>query len=490
MDKIKSYLKEFLGPFLMVMLVLVLFNIFSKFNLGGLIFIVSLLLLIAFIKNTKLLFYMFIISLPFTGTGWSFRMGETGFFFQMSYFFFILVSISFFFNKLRTKDYSFSITHIDLPLFSFLIVAAVSVFQTTYISNTPLILYDAFRNYPWIRGFLGVMFLVFMFGIYYITVNIVSERGMFKNTLIVFMITAVIASSYGLAGFLYTLITSLHLPVSIDPLISSGLRIRSVFNEPLFFGNYILSIIPVFYCLLISKTEYLNKYLLVVASSILTISLVLTESKGAWLAYLLFMFLFVIIYRKNIFKSLARISFVAFLLLILILLVCPILFSSSINEKINEVTNTLIWSSRIRMWSMQYAWEGFKQHPLLGIGYSNYIFYSGYRVYYILYGGVMNFPEVNNYPLKILTEMGLIGFIVLIWLFVKTIKSAATSITYEKDKAKKTMITGYLLAFIAVSIQLLFFSYINLAYMWVMLAMMVSLYGTKTIDFKKVAGPK
>ena len=134
---------------------------------------------------------------------------------------------------------------------------------------------------------------------------------------------------------------------------------------------------------------------------------------------------------------------------------------------------------------MQYAWEGFKQHPLLGMGYSNYIFYSGYRLYYEIYGTTMNFPEVNNYPLKVLAEMGLIGFIVFIWLFVKAIKSAIYSMNYEKDKSKKEMITGYLLAFIAVSSQLLFFSYITLAYLWVMLAIMMSLCKNKLISLKE-----
>ena len=292
---IKYCLKEFFRPFLVFAIVFAIFRLFSKFDIIIGLPIIFLVLLALLIKNTRLLFYMFIISLPFTGTNWALRIGETGFFFQISYFFFILLFISFIFTKLRAKDYSFFTTPIDLPLFLFLTVAAVSVFQTVYIGSTPFILYDAFRNYPWVRGFLGIMFLVFMFVIYYTVVNIVSKDGMLKNTLIVFMITAVIISSYGLFGFLYTSITSIHLPASIDPLISSGLRIKSVFNEPLFFGNYLLSIIPVFYCLLISKTKYLNRYSLFAGSLIFTIALVLTESRGAWFAYLVFLSLFIII---------------------------------------------------------------------------------------------------------------------------------------------------------------------------------------------------
>ena len=159
------------------------------------------------------------------------------------------------------------------------------------------------------------------------------------------------------------------------------------------------------------------------------------------------------------------------------------IFSEKIARPITDAFNPSayrFWSSRIRIWTIQYAWEGFKEHPLLGIGYSNYIFYSGYRFYPEVYGTAMNFPEVNNYPMKVLSEMGIIGFIVLLWLFVKIIRSTVSSIKSEKNRSTQTIMISFLISFIALSSQMLFYSYITLAYLWFMLAMMLSL----TVKYK------
>lgn len=469
---------------------------------------------------------MFIISLPFTGAGWAFRMG---FYFQLNYLFFMLLVISFFYNKFSNRDYSFAITPIDAPLFMFLLVATVSVFQTIYVSNNPTILYDSFRNYPWIKGFIGVIFLLFMFIVYYITINLVSNKKMFKKTLFLLIITAVIVSLYGLIGFFFTSATSLNFPYSISPLTithSLDLRIKSVFSEPLFLGSYILSMLPVLYCLFISETKYFSKRFLITGLSILSLTLILTVSKGALFGFFVFLFLFIVVYfrevyryaekvYKKIFKNLLKGLFIALLLLTLLLLVDSVIFEMGFGEKIEiiseyspkyaarttitvsertikSLTETFnpsagkFWSVRLRLLAIHYAWEGFKEHPLIGVGYSNYGFYSGSKVYEGLNIISMNFPEVNNYPLKVLAETGLIGFIIFIWLFTKIIKSAISVIVHEKNNTKKALATGYLFSFIAISVQLMFFSYITMAYFWVMLAMMMSLYRTDVINLKRI----
>ena len=315
----KVYRNEFFLPFFIFILTFTALKLFSKLTLFS-IPLIFLLLLMLFLRDTKLLFYMFIISLPFTGVRWTIRIGETGVFFHISYLFFILVFLSFLFNKFRKKDYSFFITPIDFLLFLFLAIAALSVFQTFYVSNAPLILYDSLRNYPWIRGFINILFLIFMFALFYVSLNIIKEYALFKKALTVFLITSVSVALYGLFGYFFALITSTHIFWDFDPLVTSTLRIRSVFREPLFFGSYILSIIPVLYCLLISKLRYLHKKLLLFASIVLTLSLFLTESRGVWFAYLVFFVLLVIVYWNNFFKALLYRNLRAILIIFLFLL--------------------------------------------------------------------------------------------------------------------------------------------------------------------------
>lgn len=506
--KEKGYsMSEFTWPAITFTLVLIMFKLMIEFDFSMGLLAVFIALLLIFLKDTKSLFYMFIMSLPFSGSAW---VLDIGFHTRLAYLFFALLFISFVYGKLHREDYSFTITPLDAPLFLFLFIATLSVFQTAYTGSYPYIISGAFRNYPWIIGFSRILLLICMFMIYYVVINIVKEEGILRKAFILLVITSIIISLYGLAGLSFKIITSSNLPASIDPLAAYSSRIKSVFNEPLFLGNFLLSVLPIVYCLLISKTKQVSRGLLIAALLILSLTLVLTVSRGAWFGFFIFLLIFGAYYRRQVFGRAFQITTKGLFFLLIIFMILLLADSFFINLGLAENTGKILqsasdltikpitdafdastsrfWSTKVRLWSMQHALEAFEQHPLLGIGYSNYAFYSGFKVYKGLYSTPINFPEVNNYPLKILVETGLIGFIVFIWLVIAILRGAFSEIAHEKDGERKAFTTGYLLSFIAVSAQLMFFSYVTTAYIWVMLAMMMSLCGAKTMNFKIIGG--
>lgn len=498
-ENTKRVFGDLLWPFIIFAGISISTAIMSKFSLKISFLIMIVVLLIALIKKTNFIFYMLIMSLPFTSEVFSI---DFGFYFRLPYIFMILLASSFTYNKIISKDYSFIATPIDKPLFLFLMVAAISIFQTFYLSNTPFILFDLFRNYPWIRGFLGLILLFSMIIVYYLTVNIVKDKKMFIKSLKLIMIVCLIISLYGILGFIITFITSYELPQSINPVLNmNGLRAKSLFNEPLFLGNFILSVLPIICSLLITKNEYFKKYLIVLSSIILTIALILTYSRGAWLGYLASLLFLGAVYSRKIYDNLHvifKISFILLFGLVIILLMDPMVLNMSLAKNMNSAVTSIsdsivgavnpstskFWSTRVRLWSSQHALDALKEHPILGVGYSNYVFYSGYRMYLGLFEHPVYFPETNNYLLKVLSETGLLGFAALIWLFIKIIQSIALKIRSEKEGTKRALMIGFTGSFIAVCTQLLFFSYITYAYLWVILAMMMSLCNTNTIKLK------
>ena len=430
-----------------------------------------------------------------------------GFHFLVTYFTFLLFFFSFIYKQAKSDNIRLTTTPIDRPLFFFLFVMTISVFQTRYISNTPTIIFDAFRNYPWIKGLAGVLMFVLCLVIFYTVIHVIKNKKILKNAIILIISMITLLSLYSLAVLLYTYITGLHLPMFFDPLLPQSnyaLRLKSIFTEPLYFGNYLLSTLPVVFCLAISKSQYLNRRFIIFSFLILTASLILTVSRGAWFGFLVFLLLFIIIYKQSIFsfdlqkKVIKACFFVTFVVAVFIF-TNAYLMNNRINTEIydgskkvlSSITDPVLesfnphkerfWSTRVRLWTFKYAWEGFKEHPLLGVGYSNYPFYSGNKYHENLFYFSINFPEVNNYPFQIFTEMGVIGFSVLIWLFITIILTAVRSIRDEYDKEKRDLLTGYFLAFVAVSAHTIFFSNLIYAYLWVMLAILISLSKTKEI---------
>ena len=496
---INKEIGQFIFPFLIFTLILIVFKIVIIYDFWfGLIIILGILSLL--IKQKQNLFYLFIISLPFSGETW---MYDFLFHIKISYLTFCFVFISFIYEKIRKQDFSITITSIDFPLFLFLLVAVISVFQTAYISKNPFIILGAFRNYPWIKGISRILLLIFMIIIYYVTVDIIKEKEVFKKSLIFFIITSVLVSLYGIIGYtLHSINSSLYLSLFAETMTMT--RIKSVFNEPLFLGNYLLSIIPLVYCLLVARVKYIKNKFLFISAIILTITLFLTESRGAWFGYIVFMLIFIIVYWRILFKVALTVSVYLVLLFVFILLIDFQFFNCDLTNNINTKSINIInaiyfplagaidptlpkfWSTRVRVWSIESAFNLFKQYPILGIGYSNYGFYSGMRVYKGLYPNAINISEVNNYPVSVLVEMGLVGLMVLLWLTWRIFKNALYKLFHEFNNVKRTLIIGYALCLLGICAHLMFFSYIMSAYIWVMLGMMMSLCDIKTIIIKRL----
>lgn len=497
--------REFVWPSLVFLATLALFKLFSSFNFSIGILFAFMIILIVFAKRTVFLFYMFIMSLPFTGSLWTLRIG---FGLNPTYLFFALFFLSFIYNKIRLNDYRLTATTLDTPFFLFLTIAAVSVFQTVHLSSTPSIIRDAVINYPWIRGFIGLIFLLCMFAVYQTSVNIIKDKDLFKKVLFIMILVSVIVSSMGLIGFFTALAGNSKISAISGLFVvwaGNDLRVKSIFDEPLFLGDYILSILPVVFCLVMLKKDYFNRNFLRVALFVLTLSLILTVSRGAWAGFLVSTAAFFLFFWKDDYSNFSAKMIKAFFILLLfftffilvnkfILKIDTENFENKIESISDKATSPIIsifdpsksnfWSTRVRIWSAEYAWRGFINHPVLGVGYSNYAFYSGHKVYEGLFNSAINFPEVNNLILRILAETGLIGFGVFIWVLLRLISVIFISLVNEKDDAKKTLLIGYSLSLLAISVHLFFFSFINLAYLWVMMAMLMALCKTETIDLK------
>ena len=132
------------------------------------------------------------------------------------------------------------------------------------------------------------------------------------------------------------------------------------------------------------------------------------------------------------------------------------------------------WSTRTRMITYEYALDAFRQHPWLGVGYENYNFYTGNKVYLGLLDFNITWPEVNSYPLKVLAEQGIIGFLSFLFFVVMFFYSLFSARRKTNDPFLKALLEGYIATFVGISIILLFTSNIIKPYLWIAMAFAIA----------------
>ena len=120
-----------------------------------------------------------------------------------------------------------------------------------------------------------------------------------------------------------------------------------------------------------------------------------------------------------------------------------------------------------------YALDAFQQHPWFGVGYENYGFYTGNKQYLGLLEFNITWPEVNNYPLRVLTEQGIIGFIAFLFFVAVFFYALFSARKKVSDPFLKAVVEGYIAAFVGIAVLLLFTSNIIKPYIWVTLALAI-----------------
>jgi len=153
------------------------------------------------------------------------------------------------------------------------------------------------------------------------------------------------------------------------------------------------------------------------------IALLLTFSRGAWVAFVVFFIglLLVSLYKKYMFLrrlSLYTIVFTAIFLLIL----WPIISTRMMN---NSVTEQHSISERIG--GVKQSFSLIKEYPWLGVGVGGYTA-TLHKQYPDLSGWQLQ--PVHNTPLLFFTELGIVGFVLYLIVLV-------AFISYEKDSIRR-----------------------------------------------------
>jgi O-antigen ligase len=133
-------------------------------------------------------------------------------------------------------------------------------------------------------------------------------------------------------------------------------------------------------------------------------------------------------------------------------------YSDSIVERFSTLfTVKETWTSGSLEWRKienQYAWRNIVQHPLLGIGLFN-IYRPPLPGMNIGREGWDSKRFIHNGYLWVLVNMGLIGFIPLMWFYIRFLIRGLLNWRKIRDPKERSVVLGYAICGVALSLSIL-----------------------------------
>lgn len=204
-------------------------------------------------------------------------------------------------------------------------------------------------------------------------------------------------------------------------------------HTPTFFGSFMLMQIPLL--VFISQLEILSplwRRLSIFVAGLSLICIVLSMTRGSWLAFILVMILFVALEKK--YRVITAKIFAGLAVLFLIVA----LFSPKIQDRLTTFTNLKFQSNTERVLMWKAAGEILYDYPIYGVGQK--MFFTAYNKYYITHEsrerssrGMRGHTHPHNNILHRASEGGIIGLASFIGLYVYFFWKFFTQYKREKN---------------------------------------------------------
>lgn len=233
------------------------------------------------------------------------------------------------------------------------------------------------------------------FALIFISANLAKDRTKLESLLSFLILTGGITVLIGFYRYMFFPESSIGLE-GLEQTVSA--RIASTYDNPNFYGEYLVLLIPVAIAITLCKGPAIRKLSAALIAFIMTIALFLTYSRGSWMGLFAAMLIFIVFSYRKLFYFFLAISPGLFV-------VVPGLLDRVISIfKVTEGTAGF----RLKLWNL--VIKIFSQKPIIGSGigtYSNafteFIFKNpGSSLGWVEYGS-------HNSFLRIAVEMGVIG---------------------------------------------------------------------------------
>lgn len=265
---------------------------------------------------------------------------------------------------------------------------------------------------------------------YFLIANLIRSRALTDRLLKVFTFSMFITSLIGLyQKFFMEANTTWHDTSMFGDI---GTRIYSTFQNPNVYGEYLVMAIPLALALLFTGRKASNRFFCLIMTASSLLALVYTQSRGAWLAFLISVAIYLLIRTGKM--------LVVYLLGIFSIPVLPFVLPDSIVSRFMSIGNLGDSSTSYRVSIWRAAVNMIRDFFAGGIGIGTTAFSKVYPSYSL--AGIEAAPHSHQLFFQIAIEMGIFALIAfLAVIFVTVRKNSAALVNYGK-KTDFTLISS------------------------------------------------
>ena len=299
---------------------------------------------------------------------------------------------------------------------------------------------------------------------YFLVVNLMRSTEWIKRCITALVFSGTIVSFIGIAQYCLGLfIQASWIDTSYFYDIKG--RVVSLFDNPNILAMYLVMVLPFAIYLMLNAELRKSRFLGFISTMSIFICIILTWSRAAWLAIIVCILIFSIIYSKKTIKHLLILTF--------LLPIISFFIPSSIVRRFTSIGSLADSSTAYRF----YTWKGTlrccKDSLWGGIGYGTTAYQEIYPQY--AYAGMEAAEHSHSLYLQILIGMGIFGliaFAVVIFLFLQM---NFEYIKKEANKRNKTAVIACICAIISMLVFGLFdfiwYNYRVLFLFWAIIAL-------------------
>lgn len=263
-------------------------------------------------------------------------------------------------------------------------------------------------------------------GLVFVMINAIENLEQFNVLVTVVVFSATAVALIGLYQYVVGVpIDAAWLDVENNPDIR--VRVYSVFGNPNVLAEYLIMTIPLSISLFWYSKKIHKKLIFLATSSILTLALVLTLSRGGWIGFAFSALIFLVLVEKRLLLSIIPISIAGIFFL-----------PQSIINRILSIGNLADSSNayRLTMWGI--SLDIIRDHPLAGVGFGHLPFKETFETY------IRTMPtyHAHNTYLEIAAELGIPGLIAFLFLLFIVFKYGVQSLVSGENRYIKIMGAG------------------------------------------------
>lgn len=341
------------------------------------------------------------------------------------------------------------------------------------------------------RSLMVLAFTVFTILVSMMLPNIIRHKFQVERLTRILFISVTLVSLFGIFQFLGDMV---GLPISLTGLrpqytkaILGFPRVQSTALEPLYFANYLLIPMCIALAVWLSKSSKIKSWQLLSIVMLTGLNLVLTVSRGGYIAAAVAFGCVCIVYFKKLFNTRTIVTG-----LVVVGLVTVVAFRflngteqlASFTEHVTDLFGGASYSERVETFTI--ADQIWSQHPLIGIGPGSF---GPYASFHPLIEPAEGYKIVNNEYIELLAETGMLGlscYIILItMLFIRSIKAWRSG----HDPFLKAVLVGGTAAYIGTLVQYNSFSILYIMQIWFTIGLLISVQNLLIHGDEKPNGP-